>query len=120
MKYNTKKTGTPTVTNLQGGQGFKFDEKTELISLLSAGMGNNFYEKETEREKRLSSLIDTLAKKDVNFIAKALVYYRSIVGQRSVTQYGAALLAKHLSGNQLGQRFYGKRSRNENKGGIVS
>lgn len=120
MKYNTKtKTVIPTVTNHEGGTTFKYDAKTELVAILATGMENKFYEKESDREKRLSTVIDEIAKKDPTFVAKALIYYRSVVGQRSVTQYGATLLAKYLSGHPLGAKFYSKRSRTENKGGIV-
>lgn len=119
-KYNKKKeTVIETVINHQSGVGFKYDEKTELIAMLASGMENKFYEKESEREKRLTQVINNLSKTDPTFVAKALVYYRSIVGQRSVTQYGAMVLAKHLSGHPLGAKFYSKRSRKENKGGII-
>lgn len=120
MKYNQKvKTVIPTVINKENGRSFKYDPKTELVAILASGMENKFYEKESEREKRLTQLINEVASKDIDFAAKAMVYYRSVVGQRSVTQFGAAILAKHLSGTNLGSKFYTKRSRNENKGGIV-
>ena len=120
MKYNTKtKTVTPTVINNQGGIGYKLDSKTELVAMLANGMENKFYEKESELEKRLLKSIDELAKKDPTFVAKALIYYRSVVGQRSITHFGAAMLAKYLSGTNLGSKFYTKRSRTENKGGII-
>lgn len=120
MKYNSKpKTVTQTVTNLQGGTAFKYDAKTELVAMLATGMEDKYYEKESERETRLNKVIDEVAKQDPEFAAKALVYYRSVVGQRSVTHFGATRLAKHLSGTELGARFFSKRSRKENKGGII-
>jgi len=119
-KYNKKKEVViETTINHQSGVSFKYDAKTELVAMLATGMENKFYEKESEKEQRLSKVINELAKNDPTFVAKALVYYRSVVGQRSVTQYGATLLAKHLSGHPLGAKFYSKRSRNENKGGII-
>lgn len=119
-KYNKKKEVViETAINHQSGVSFKYDIKTELVAMLATGMENKFYEKESEKEQRLSRVIDELAKKDPTFVAKALIYYRSVVGQRSVTQYGATLLAKYLSGHPLGAKFYSKRSRNENKGGII-
>lgn len=117
-KYNVKRE-TPTVATHQGGVGVKAAPELELIALLSTGLEGRFYEKESEREKRLVDLIKTLGKKNPEFVAKALVYARSVVGQRSVTHVGAVALAESLSGNPLGTRFYGKRSRKENKGGIV-
>jgi 60 kDa SS-A/Ro ribonucleoprotein len=120
MKYNKTKTSTvTTVTNHQGGGGFKQEAKLELIGLLATGLDNTFYEKEGEREKRLSVLIDEVAKKDKTFVAKALIYARTKMGQRTITHVGAVNLAKYLSGDDLGKRFYSKRDRKENKGGIV-
>jgi len=120
-KYNKKTvsaTATPVATH-EGGVGYKYAPKFELIALLASGIDNTFYEKESDRSTRLSNLIDEISKTDKTFVAKALVYARSVMGQRSVTHLGAALLAKHLRGDELGTAFYSKRSRNENKGGIV-
>jgi 60 kDa SS-A/Ro ribonucleoprotein len=121
MKYNKTKTPAtiPTIVNHQGGIGYKQDAKFELVGLLATGLDNTYYEKEGEREKRLAQLIDEIAKKDPTFVAKALVYARTKMGQRTVTHVGAVNLAKFLSGEDLGKRFFSKRVRNENKGGIV-
>jgi len=120
MKYNKTKTPTTTtVVNHEGGTGFKQEAKLELIGLLATGLDNTFYEKEGDREKRLALLIDEIAKKDKTFVAKALVYARTKMGQRTVTHVGAVNFAKHLSGDDLGRRFYSKRERKENKGGII-
>jgi 60 kDa SS-A/Ro ribonucleoprotein len=119
-KYNTTKKSTvvETVTH-QGGVGYQHDAKIELIGLLATGLDNTFYEKEGDREKRLAALIEEVAKRDKTFVAKALVYARTKMGQRTVTHVGAVNLAKHLSGDDLGKNFYSKRDRKENKGGIV-
>ena len=119
-KYNTKtKAVTPIVTNHQGGDGFKYDPKTELVAILATGLENKYYEKEGEREKRLSQVIAEVAKKDKLFAAKALIYARTVMGQRTVTHFGAVELAKVLSGDKLGARFFSKRSRKANAGGII-
>ena len=119
-KYNTKtKAVTPIVTNHQGGDGFKYDPKTELVAILATGLENKYYEKEGEREKRLSQVIAEVAKKDKLFAAKALIYARTVMGQRTVTHFGAVELAKVLSGDKLGTRFFSKRSRKANAGGII-
>lgn len=119
-RYNTLKSKTvKTVTTHQGGQGFKYEPKIELVSILATGIDNKFYEKESDRTQRLTSVIAEVAKKDKNFVAKALVYARSVMGQRTVTHLGAVELAKYLSGDDLGKRFYSKRNRKENRGGIV-
>lgn len=119
-KYNKKATSTVvTVTNHQGGTGYKYDAKSELVAILATGLDNKYYEKEGEREKRLSNVIAEVAKTDKTFAAKALVYARSVMGQRTVTHLGAVELAKVLSGDSLGSRFFSKRERKANKGGIV-
>jgi 60 kDa SS-A/Ro ribonucleoprotein len=119
-KFNQKPvpTVTPTITH-QGGYGFTQRPEQELIGLLSTGIQNSYYEKESEREIRLKSLIDSLAIKNKTFVAKALIYARTVFNQRTVTHLGAVNLLPHLSGDPLGKRFFSKRSRKENKGGIV-
>jgi hypothetical protein len=119
-RYNQKvKRTVETVTNHQGGTGVKYDPKLELIAILSTGIDNTYYEKLSDREKRFSELIDELSKKDIEFVAKALVYARSVVGQRSVTHFGSVSLVKHLSGSAIGKRFFSKRDKNGKTGGIV-
>lgn len=117
-KFN--KAVTPEiVTNHQGGQGIKFDAEMELIALLATGLDGRFYEKESERETRLATLIRTVGKKDPELVAKMLVYARTVMGQRSVTHAGAVAAITVLAGNPLGTRFFTKRDRKVNKGGIV-
>lgn len=118
-KYNKTKTGPSPVENHQGGTAMAYKPEYELIALLSAGMTNSFYEKENDREKRLAELIKIVGKKNPVFLAKALVYTRSVIGQRSVTHVGAALAAPVLSGTKIGRKFYGKRDKKKNMGGIV-
>ncbi|MBW7953032.1 MAG: hypothetical protein H3C56_10910, partial [Chitinophagaceae bacterium] len=74
-KYNTKRTpvSKQVITNHQGGTGFKLNNKLELVSILMTGLGDKYYEKEDERTRRLEVLIDEIAPKDPEFIAKALV-----------------------------------------------
>ena len=89
-KYNTKT--EPIVqktTTHQGGTGLTQRPESELIGILATGMGNNFYEKETEREKRFKEVLGKVAKKNPLFAAKALIYARTVFGQRSVTHFGA-------------------------------
>lgn len=117
-KYN-QKTVTPTVVNHQGGTGFNLEPKLELIGLLATGLDGKFYEKESERENRLVTLIKEIGKKDPVFIAKALVYTRTVIGQRSITHVGSVAAAQVLSGNPIATRFFSKRSKKENAGGII-
>ena len=121
--YNQKTKRAPEkIINHQGGEGFKLSPKLELISLLATGIsGNKYYETLDDRSKRLLELVGKVAKtpKEIEFVAKALVYTRSVIGQRSVTHLGAVGLVPHLSGMELGKRFFSKRNRKAETGGIV-
>lgn len=119
-RYNVK--AKPTVLpveNHQGGKGYQYDSKSELVAMLATGLDNKYYEKLGERETRLSNVIADVAKTDKTFVAKALVYARSVMGQRTVTHFGAVELAKVLAGDNLGSRFFSKRARKANAGGII-
>lgn len=118
-RYNSKRVPKNRVRTHEGAVGFKHDDKFELINILANDFDNSFYEKLGEKEKRLADVIKRIAKKDPLFVAKALIYTRSVVGQRSVTHFGAVQLLPFLSGSEIGKKFFTKRSRNENKGGIV-
>jgi len=118
-KYNVKSKTTNEVVNKQGGQGIKLIPELELVGLLATGLDGRFYEKENEREARLVNVIKEVGKKDPELVAKALVYARSTMGQRSVTHVGAVAAVKVLSGNPLATRFFTKRDRKENKGGVI-
>lgn len=120
-RFNQKSTPKviPTVVNHQGGTGYQYDPKQELVAILATGLDNKFYEKVGEREQRLSKVIAEVSIKDKLFAAKALIYARTVMGQRTVTHFGAVDLAKVLSGDELGTRFFSKRHRKENRGGII-
>ena len=119
-KYNQKvEPVVKKTTTHQGGTGYTQKPEHELIGILATGMGNTFYEKEGEREKRFRDLISNIASKNKEFVAKALVYARTVFGQRSVTHFGAVELIPFLQGDNLGKRFFSKRDRKVNKGGIV-
>lgn len=119
-KYNAKIAGTTQeVVNAQGGAAIKLAPELEMVGLLATGLDGRFYEKESDRETRLVNVIKAVGKKDPELVAKALVYARSVMGQRSVTHVGAVAAQSVLAGNPLATRFYGKRDRKENRGGIV-
>ena len=119
-RYNAKaKPTVQTVVNHQGGTGYQYDPKTELVAILATGLESKYYEKLGEREQRFANVIAEVAKTDKVFAAKAMVYARSIMGQRTVTHFGAVELAKVLAGDSLGSRFFSKRDRKANRGGIV-
>ncbi len=119
-KYNTKIAGTTQkVVNAQGGQSIKLSPELEMISLLATGLDSRFYEKESEREVRLANVIKEVGKKDPELVAKALVYVRSVMGHRSVTHVGAIAALPFISGTPIASRFFSKRDRKENRGGII-
>lgn len=119
-RYNTKTTQSNKAVTHEGGLGYKYDAKHELIALLATGVDNSFYETMKDRNDRLSQTIDKLvAKGEVEFVAKALVYARAKLGQRTVTHAGSVALARHLSGNPLGKHLFSKRDRKRNIGGVV-
>jgi hypothetical protein len=102
-RYNQKATATVVpVVNHQGGKGYEYDPKIELVSLLATGLDNKYYEKVGEREQRLADVIAEVAKKDKLFAAKALIYARTVMGQRTFTHFGEVDLAKVLSVEMLG------------------
>lgn len=119
MKYNRKKEGTPTITTHEGGKGFTQSPEMALISLLAVGLDKTFYEGSNEREKRLVDLIGQVAAKDKYFAAQCLVYARTKFGQRTITHRGAVEMAKYISGEEWGKRFFGRWDKKEQKGGIV-
>jgi hypothetical protein len=118
MRYNTK-TAPTTVVNHEGATAVKLNPKFELISIITTGFNDNFYESMGERENRFIALIKDLSKKDIDFVAKALIYARTVVGQRTVTHFGATHLAAQMSGNSIARRFFSKRVRGKNMGGII-
>lgn len=120
-KYNKKVTpvAATVVTTHQGGTGFQLKPELELMSLLANGINNTFYEKETEQDKRLASLVTEVSKKDPELVAKMLVYTRSVIGQRSVTHRGAVALLPTITGREFAKYLFTKRERNGNEGGLI-
>ena len=119
-KYNAKveKVVQKTTTH-QGGTGYTQKPEYELVGILATCMGNTYYEKEGEREKRFKEVLAKVAKKNPLFAAKALVYARSVFGQRSVTHFGAVEMLPFLQGDALGKKFYSKRNKKQKRGGII-
>ena len=118
-QYNTKTTGQNVVTNFRGGTAVRQTDEIALISLLATGLTKMFHEAKDDREKRLLDLMDAVAKKDKYLVAQMLVYARTILAQRTVTHRGAVHMASLISGESWGKRFFSKRNRKVNEGGIV-
>jgi len=119
MSVYNKKAEVPTVTNLRGGTAYKQSDEVALVSLMATGLTSMFHEPSNEREKRLIELIHNVGRKDMYLTAQIIVYARAVLGQRTITHRAAVELARGLSGEKWGKDFYGKRSRKENKGGII-
>lgn len=121
-KFNvtkTKKRNEELVSTHEGGTGYQQNPIIELYSILANGLGNNFYEAEKDRLERIKKLLSMVADHNLPLVAKMLVYVRSEVGQRSSTHFTSAVLAQYLSGSEMGKRFYSKRDRKGNSGGVV-
>lgn len=102
-KFNEKAVGTKTV-NSAGGEAFSQTKELELISLLFTSFGENqHYRSESDTYKRLKDLINLCEKK---FVAKAIIYARTVIGMRSITHVAASEIAKHISGLDWAKDFY--------------
>lgn len=119
MSVYNKKAEVPTVTNLRGGTAYKQSDEIALVSLMATGLTSMFHEPSSEREKRLIELIRNVAKKDLYLTAQIIVYARAVLGQRTITHRAAVELAKALGGVTWAKDFFSKRSRKENKGGVI-
>ena len=106
-KFNTKNEGVkPTETNFMGEMAYKLSDKEELVStVMTTFLTNAYYESETEVTKRILGLLD---KVDPLFAAKLAIYARNEGNLRSVTHLLSAYIAKSISGQEWGKRFYNK------------
>lgn len=106
-KFNTKNEGVkPTETNFMGEMAFKLSDKEELVStVMTTFLQDAYYEKESELTKRILNLID---KVDPLFCAKLAIYARNDGNLRSVTHLVSAYLARYMSAQDWGKRFYNK------------
>lgn len=120
-RYNTRnKAKTNKALTHEGGSGYKYDTIQELVSLLATGVDNTYYESMIDREDRLTRLIgEAVRERGAEFVAKALVYARAKLGQRSVTHFGAVALVPHLSGSSIGKYVFSKYNRKAGIGGLV-
>ena len=121
MSKSNQKVESPvqrTVTH-EGATGLTQKPEHELIGILATGLDNTYYENESDRDKRFCEVFNKVAKKDKVFAAKSLIYARTKFGQRTVTHRGAVELIPYLQGDELGKKFFSKRERKHNNGGIV-
>lgn len=106
-KYNAKKVGVvPTETNFMGEMAFKLSDKEELVStVMTTFLSDTYYEKEDVLVNRIKGLLD---KVDPLFAAKLAIYARNDGNLRSVTHLVSAYIARYISGQEWGKRFYNK------------
>src|SRR5690349_20281978 len=98
MRFNFFKTTTP-VTNYAGAKAYKLTPEMELYSaVVTASLQDQFYEKTTDKLKRLRSLI---AQNDPGFVARLAVYTREKMYLRSVPLVLAVELARTHKGDNL-------------------
>jgi hypothetical protein len=86
-KFNKKpETKTGRVLNPEGGEAYRPSAKTELMMTCTAFMmaGDGFYAKEKDTAKRINELVDTVAKKDPEFILKLASFARNEMYMRTV------------------------------------
>lgn len=104
-KFNqTKKTPSTKTVNLAGGEAYTQTSELELVSiLLTSFVEDQFYKKAGDTMNRLATLLKSV---DPKFAAKAAIYARNEFGMRSITHVLAVELAKYLSGQEWGRKFY--------------
>lgn len=103
-KFNTKHQGPPTVTNDAGGTAYAQSPQLELASLLLTSFAeDSHYRGQDDTFLKLKTLIAVC---DKAFVAKAIIYARTVFGMRSITHVAASELAKHLSGEPWAKSFF--------------
>lgn len=100
MSRFNKKQVSATVENLAGGQSYDLSQKSKLITFLfSTFMNNKFYD--SDEVETLKELVKSI--EDKEFLAKAGIYVRNVLGMRSVSHALAGELVKsynNLSGQE--------------------
>lgn len=113
-KFNQKAGATyniPNTTNLAGGSAFTLSHRNEIVTiLLTSFLKDGFYRSADVTVTRLQQLIGSLQHlEDIEFVAKAVVYARTVFGMRSITHVAAVELSKKLGGlNQQARSFYNR------------
>lgn len=98
MKFNLTSNAKETV-NYEGAPAFALSKELELYTAVAtAGLSDQFYEKESDKLQRIIQLI---AKNDAAFVAKLAVYAREQLYLRSIPLVLTVELAKLHRGNGL-------------------
>ena len=99
MKFNTKTQGTGTTTNHEGEKAYTLTPALELYTAIaSAGLGDKFYESESDALTRLRGLIE---RNDAAFVARLAIYAREKMYLRSIPLVLTVELAALHSGDDL-------------------
>lgn len=112
-KYNGKGYDASKTTNLEGGISFnRRNIKQEIASVVLNSMlkGDLFYQKESDRVDQILDLINQASSNelDIEFLAKAMVYTRTVANLRSVTHLMAVGMSENISGNPIVRKALNK------------
>lgn len=104
-KFNILKRKNRETINHMGAKAYKYDEKYELVStLLTTFVEDSYYRSSNDTVKRLVELMSKT--KDIEFMAKAIIYARTIFHMRSVSHVMGAEISAYLSGKTYAKNFY--------------
>lgn len=99
IKEVTKVNSTPDSVNAAGAPAFDRNSiKQDIANVVLSSMlsGNSFYETESERLKRIELLC---SEPDISlFVAKAMIYTRTVGNLRSISHFLAILLSENAKG----------------------
>lgn len=99
MKFNIFKRKANVVSNYEGAKAYKLTPEMELYSaVVTAGLSDNFYDK---NDTRLARIQELMLKNNPEYVAKLAVYARNEMYMRSVPMVLAVELAKANSGNAI-------------------
>ena len=98
-KEVTKVNSTPDSVNAAGAPAFDRNSiKQDIANVVLSSMlsGNSFYETESERLKRIELLC---SEPEISlFVAKAMIYTRTVGNLRSISHFLAILLSENAKG----------------------
>jgi len=99
MKFNIFKRKANEVHNYEGAQAYRLTPEMELYTaVVTAGLSDNFYEKETDRLNRIKQLMQ---QNDAVFIAQLATYTRTNMYMRSIPLVLTVELAKQGTGKEV-------------------
>lgn len=106
-KFNFLKRKSRETVNHMGAKAYKYDERFELVStLLTTFVEDSYYRNSKDTVTRLTELMKQV--KDKEFVAKAIIYARTVFNMRSVSHVMASEMGKTLSGTPYATDFYEK------------